>query len=223
MKIAQPAAHPSTRSLSIWGWAVAIAILAGGAADAAPVALYDSINGSSADGSDPASNATWLANQFNTDVATYQLDSVVLDFVTAPLGTIAVDIYSDVSGTPTSNLGTLTNPLVFSNGSNTFTASGILSLEASKSFWVVLRGVGSSIVDWNWTTNTPAGIGTSTNTNFSTTAGASWAGISSGTPYMMTVNATPVAVPEPSTWAMGLAGVGFAGVTALRRRRRRQG
>jgi hypothetical protein len=37
---------------------------------------------------------------------------------------------------------------------------------------------------------------------------------------MMTVNATPVAVPEPSTWAMGLAGLGFAGVTALRKRRR---
>jgi hypothetical protein len=35
---------------------------------------------------------------------------------------------------------------------------------------------------------------------------------------MMTVNA--VAVPEPSTWAMGLAGLGFAGVSALRRRRR---
>jgi hypothetical protein len=34
---------------------------------------------------------------------------------------------------------------------------------------------------------------------------------------MMTVNAVPV--PEPSTWAMGLAGLGFAGVTALRRRR----
>ena len=35
-------------------------------------------------------------------------------------------------------------------------------------------------------------------------------------------NATPVAVPEPSTWAMGLAGLAFAGVKVLRRRRRIQ-
>ncbi len=47
-----------------------------------------------------------------------------------------------------------------------------------------------------------------------------------GNPYMMTVNALNAndakvnAVPEPSTWAMGLAGLGFAGVKALRRRRR---
>ena len=46
----------------------------------------------------------------------------------------------------------------------------------------------------------------------STTAAAA------GNPFMMTVNA--VAVPEPSTWAMGLAGLGFAAVKALRRRRR---
>ena len=51
----------------------------------------------------------------------------------------------------------------------------------------------------------------------STTAAAA------GNPFMMTVasgNTVPVAVPEPSTWAMGLAGLGFAGVKALRRRRR---
>jgi hypothetical protein len=40
---------------------------------------------------------------------------------------------------------------------------------------------------------------------------------------MMTVNATPVAVPEPSTWAMGLAGLAFTGVKVFRRRRRIQG
>lgn len=209
------------RAFSIWG--IAATLLLSQAATAAPVALYDSINGSTSAGADGANNATWLANQFNTDAASYDLNSVVLNFSAAPLGTIAVDIYSDASGTPSTSLGTLTNPGSFGAGSNTFSASGIPTLASASSFWVVLRGVGASSADWLYTGDTPTGVGASTNTNFSTTAGASWAGVSSGTPYMMTVNATPVAVPEPSTWAMGLAGVAFAGVKALGRRRRIQG
>ena len=210
------------RAFSISGVAIVVAMLLGQAATAAPVALYDSINGSTVSDSDGASSGTWLANQFNTDAANYDLNSVVLDFVAAPLGTIAVDIYSDASGTPSTNLGTLTNPGSFGAGSNTFSASGIPTLAPANSFWVVLRGVGVGTVNWLYTGDTPTGVGSSTNTNFSTTSGASWAGVSTGTPYMMTINATAAsAVPEIDPASLGSALSLVLGSLAILERRRR--
>ena len=210
------------QAYSIWGAAIVAALLVGQAANAAPIALYDSINGSTSAGSDSANNGNWLANQFNTDAVSYSLNSVVLDFVAAPLGSIAVDIYSDASGTPASSLGTLTNPGSFAVGSNTFTATGIPSLASASSFWVVLRGVGASSVDWRYTSDTPTGNGSSTNSNASGNAGASWAGLTSGSPYMMTVNATPQAVPEIDPASFGSALSLVLGSIAILERRRRQ-
>lgn len=201
---------------------VVAATLLGQASLGAPIVLYDSINGSTSSGSDNANNGTWLANQFSTDIASYGLNSVVLNFVAAPLGSIAVDIYTDASGTPGSNLGTLTNPGSFGVGSNTFSATSIPTLASSSSFWVVLRGVGASSVDWMYTSDTPSGVGSSTNTNASGTAGASWAGLSSGSPYMMTVNATPSAVPEIDPASCGsVLSLVLGSLTLLERRRRR--
>lgn len=206
-------------------WAVIVAVLfLGQAATATPIALYDSITGATSAGSDGANSGTWLANLFTTDAAAYSLQSVVLDFVAAPAGTIAVDIYSDASGTPGTSLGTLTNPGSFLLGSNTFQASGIPTLASASSFWVVLRGDGVGTVDWRYTNDTPTGVGSSTNTNFSTTSGASWAGVSTGTPYMMTVNATPAsAVPEIDPASFGSALSLVLGSIAILERRRRQG
>jgi hypothetical protein len=213
-----------SRALSIWGVAIVAAMLVGQAASASPVVLYDSINGSTSAGADGANNGTWLANQFNTDGQVYSLTSVILDFTATPLGTIAVDIYSDASGTPGLSLGTLTNPGSFGAGSNTFSASGIPTLASTSSFWVLLRGVGASSVDWRFTSDTPTGVGSSTNTNFSTTAGASWAGLSAGTPYMMTINATTsAAVPEIDPASFGSALSLVLGSLSLLGRRRRQG
>ena len=213
------------RAFSIWGVAIVATMLLGQAATAAPIALYDSITGNTVSDSDSASSGTWLANQFNTDAVSYDLNSVVLNFLSAPLGTIAVDIYSDASGTPSTNLGALTNPGSFVAGTNTFSATGIPTLASSSSFWVVLRGVGGT-VNWLYTGDTPTGVGSSTNTNFSTTSGASWAGVSTGTPYMMTINATPQAVPEidPASFGSALSLVlGSLAVLERRRRRRIQG
>ena len=213
------------QALSIWGVAVVAAMVLGQAASAAPIALYDSINGSTSAGSDGANNATWLANQFNTDAASYDLNSVVLNFLAAPLGTIAVDIYSNNVDQPGAPLGTLTNPGIFGAGSNTFTASGIPTLASASSFWVVLKGIGASSVNWLYTSDTPTGVGSSMNTNFSSTAGASWAGLSSDTPYMMTVNATAAsAVPEidPASFGSALSLV-LGSLAIVERRRRIQG
>jgi len=211
------------QAFSIWG--VAAAMFVGQAATAAPIALYDSINGSTVFDSDGANNSTWLANQFNTDAASYDLNSVVLNFSTAPLGTIAVDIYSNNVDQPGAPLGTLTNPGSFGAGSNTFSASGIPTLASANSFWVVLKGIGASSVNWLYTIDTPTGVGSSMNTNFSTNAGASWAGLSSTQPYMMTVNATAAsAVPEidPASFGSALSLV-LGSLAIVERRRRIQG
>ena len=198
-----------SRALSIWGVAIVAAMLVGQAASGSPVVLYDSINGSTAFDSDPANNGSWLANQFNTDAASYTLQSVVLD--------------SDASGTPNTSLGTLTNPGSFGAGSNTFSATGIPTLATASSFWVVLRGVGSGSVSWNWTSDTPTGFGSSTNTNLSGNSGQTWGGLVSGSPYMMTINATSAAVPEIDPASFGSALSLVLGSLSLLGRRRRQG
>jgi hypothetical protein len=210
------------QAFSIWG--VAAAMFLGQATTAAPIALYDSINGSTASDSDGANNGNWLANQFNTDAASYTINSVVLDFSAAPLGTIAVDIYSDASGTPSTNLGSLTNPGSFSVGSNTFSASGIPTLASASSFWVVLRGVGAgSSAAWSWTGDTPTGVGSSVYSNVSGNGGQTWGGALANSPYMMTVNATAAsAVPEidPASFGSALSLV-LGSLSILERRRRR--
>ena len=107
-------------------------------------------------------------------------------------------------------------------GSNTFTP-GLLfpELDPAKSYWVVAKGF-CAIPQWSTAGN--SGVISpvsqqSMKTAFTSPAGSNWTtAAASGNPSMMTVNA--VAVPAPSTWAMGLAGLGFAGVKALRRRRR---
>ena len=221
--------HPSHRysrsllgRISTWGTAIVAAILIGQSASAVPI--YDSIGGSTSTGSATADINNWLANQFKTDGSTYDVNSVVLNLsaVTGIGGTINVDIFSDVSGTPGSSLGTLTNPGVFTVGSNTFTASAIPELAALSSFWVVLYSGDSGSVNWLQTGSTPGGVGSSTDTNRSTNGGLSWLGVVSGTPYMMIVDATSVTViPEidPASFGSALSLV-LGSLTLLERRRR---
>jgi hypothetical protein len=225
------AQHPSRRfsrsllgRISTWGTAIVAAILIGQSASATPI--YDSIGGSTSTGSANADINNWLANQFKTDGSTYTVNSVVLNLsALTGGGTISVDIRSDVSGTPGSSLGTLTNPGSFVVGSNTFTASALIpTLAASSSFWVVLYSGGSGSVNWLQTGSTPAGVGSSTDTNRSTNGGLSWLGVVPGTPYMMTVNATSTTVvPEIDPASFGSALSLVLGSLTLLERRRRQG
>ena len=200
----------------IWGISLIAATLFSQVTQATQAPLYDSIVRSTQGGSASANKGTWLANQFNTDGIVYQLQSVVLNFSTTPFGTIAVDIYSNAAGSPGSNLGTLTNPSGFSTGTNAFIANNISTLQADSAFWVVLRGVGDGTANWIWTSDNPTGVGDSTHSNLSLDSGATWQGTSSGTPYMMQVNATPAIIPEPSIWAIGLFALGFTAIAARR-------
>jgi hypothetical protein len=205
------------QAVLIWRVAIAAAVLVGQAASAAPVVLYDSITTNTADGSNTADVTNWLADQFVTDAETYDLTSVVLKLANTPLGSIEVDLYSNnpVGNVPGSVIGTFTNPGSLAAGDLTFTPAIPQQLLPNTSYWVVLKNSGS----WNYTNGLATGPGASQRWADGSNSGAIW-NASNGGPYMMTVNATPVAVPEPSTWAMGLAGLGFAGVTALRKRRR---
>ena len=204
------------QAFSIWRVAIAAAVLFGQVASAAPVVLYDSITANTVDGSNTADVTNWLANEFKTDSVAYDLSSVALKLASTPLGTIEVDLYSNntVGNVPGSVIGTFTNPGSLSPGDLTFTPAIPQQLLPNTSYWVVLKNSGS----WNYTNGSATGPGASQRWADGSNSGAIWTATTGG-PYMMTVNATPVAVPEPSTWAMGLAGLGFAGVTALRKRR----
>ena len=208
------------QAFSIWGVAIAAAMLVGQAASAAPVVLYDSITANTAEGSDTADVTNWIANEFKTDSVAYDLTSVVLKLASTPLGTIEVDLYSNkpAGNVPESVIGAFTNPGSLAAGDLTFTPAIPQQLLPNTSYWVVLKNSGS----WNYTNGLATGPGASQRWAEGLNQGGIW-NPTTGSPYMMTVNAAPVAVPEPSTWAMGLAGLAFTGVKVLRRRRRIQG
>jgi hypothetical protein len=189
--------------------------------------VFDSITGNTPTGSASASGSTWQAAQFILPTASiydFRLTSVVLNFANDPLGTsFQVDIYDSKrdGSEPNSKIGaSLLPPQTVVVGNNTFTPDGSFPLlSPTEEYFVVVRGVTSAV---SWSTAGPTGVispASQTSNYTAVRVGGDWVtSNASANPYMMTVNA--VAVPEPSTWAMGLAGLGFAGVTALRRRRR---
>lgn len=199
------------------------------AASASAEVIFDSINGNTATGSTTATVNGWRAAQFILPAAVgdkdkFGLGSVVLNLANNPLATdFTVEIYdSTVGSKPTSVVGQLvaTQPIVVGNN-EFFTTNSFPTLSAGLSYWLVLKG-GVSSPQWGTAGNTGLINPVSqqgANTALSTNAGSTWfLTPAANNPSMMIVNA--VAVPEPSTWAMGLAGVAFAGFKALSRRRR---
>ena len=203
------------------------------AASARAEVIFDSITGNTATGSTTATVNGWKAAQFILPAASgdnnkFGLGSVVLNLVNNPLATnFTVEIYDSTGGTskPNSRIGELvaTQPIVVGNN-EFFTTNSFPTLNAASSYWVVLKG-GASSPQWGTAGNSGLISPVSqqgTSTALTTNGGTSWfVNPAANNPSMMTVNA--VAVPEPSTWAMGLAGLAFAGVKVLRRRRRIQG
>ena len=196
--------------------------------------IFDSITGNTPTGSVSATATNWRAAQFITPDADDKitLASVVLNLATNPLGTsFEVAIYDSRRGgsEPNNRIGTaLLAPQTIVVGNNTFTPnSSFPELDTSKEYWVVVKGLTSNV---SWSTAGASGVispasQTSALTGVRQNNGDWSTSPAASNPSMMTVNAVaaPVPVPEPSTWAMGLAALGFAGVTALRRRCRRQG
>jgi hypothetical protein len=189
--------------------------------------IFDSITGNTPTGSVTANATNWKAAQFLTPEAgdSLTLTSVVLNLASNPLGTsFEVAIYDARrdGSEPKDRIGqALLAPQTIVIGNNTFTPGpSFPQLDTSKEYWVVVKGGSSEIL---WSTAGPSGVISPSSQTDALTAtrlnNGDWNSTEAfENPYMMTVNA--VAVPEPSTWAMGLAGLGFAGVSALRRRRR---
>lgn len=209
-------------------WLVAAVVTATTALAAGPGVIFDSITGNTPTGSVSASGSTWQAAQFilPASAVDFQLGSVVLNLANNPLGTsFDVDIYDSrrTGSEPNNKIGTLLPPQTIVVGNNTFTPSGTFPLlsPTEEAYWVVLKGRTSAV---SWSTAGASGVISPASqaanlTSFTLSNGDDWnSSPAAGNPYMMTVN--PVPVPEPSTWAMGLAGLGFAGLTALRRHRR---
>ena len=212
---------------------LAVALAAGTAstATAAGVSstgvIFDSITGNTPTGSVSASGSTWQAAQFILPASVYdfRLRSVVVNLANNPLGTsFQVDIYDSrrTGSEPNNKVATLLAPQTIVVGNNTFTPSGTFPLlsPTEEAYWVVVRGQTSAV---SWSTAGATGVISPASQSANLTAvrlnNGDWnSSPAASNPYMMTVNAVPV--PEPSTWAMGLAGLGFAGVSALRRRRR---
>ena len=187
--------------------------------------IFDTITGNTPTGSVTATSTNWKAAQFLTPEAgdSLTLASVVLNLASNPLGTsFEVAIYDARrdGSEPKDRVGqALRAPQTIVIGNNTFTPGpSFPKLDTSKEYWVVVKGGSSEVL---WSTAGPSGVISPSSQTDALTATrlntGDWnSSPASSNPYMMTVNA--VAVPEPSTWAMGLAGLAFAVVSALRRR-----
>jgi hypothetical protein len=231
------------RSIRIRSLGVAIVgalgcALAAGSAQTATAAgysstevVFDTITGNTPTDSVTATSTNWQAAQFLTPEAgdNITLASVVLNLASNPLGTsFEVAIYDARrdGSEPKDRVGqALLAPQTIVIGNNTFTPGpSFPKLDTSKEYWVVVKGGSSNVL---WSTAGPSGvISPSSQTDVLTATrrnNGEWNSTEAfENPSMMIVNAVadPVPVPEPSTWAMGLAGLAFAGVSALRRRRR---
>ena len=176
-------------------------------------------------------NSNWAAQSFDTNAQAWVLNAVTISSDTTNAfyntGNFFVDIY-DSSGIGNSRIpGALLGSLSgtdkpFPNGDYTYTTSGI-SLSPSSRYWLVM-GVssGTANYDLNYAEDVAAtGV-------WSYPYGGSWGGIvaessnqggswslSNYGPFLLEFDAT--AVPEPSTYAMALAGLACG---ALFRRRK---
>lgn len=221
-RFASHEARNRTGAWKTWALGLLIAALVGGVCQAAPVTLYDSISGNSSTGQTTADNASWIANQFITDAASYTVNNVVVSLLQAPQdGTVQLDLFDDNAGAPGSSIGTFTNPGAFAAGDNTFTANGIWNLASTSTYWVVLRGMGTGSAQWNYTFGTVGGVGGSDVSTRSLNSGADWNPASSGQPYMMVVNASTASnVPEIDPSSVGSVMALLTGALGLLERRR---
>ena len=201
--------------------------------EAAPLTLYTS-NNLPTQALDVATDTNWLATQFNTYGYAATIDSLVMNFPTAPsdLSSTALhlDLYSSASGVPGVQLARFTNPGAGTGNLYTFTLGSSPTLSASSSYWIVLSMTGTNTASWNATFSTPTGNSNPSNPAQFDPQSANWVNgtfsgqISWGTPdtgpYQMDVYVN--AVPEPSTWAMLIAAGSFGALSCVRRRLHRR-
>lgn len=95
-----------------------------------------------------------------------------------------------------------------------------VSLMPGETYYLLMGALGTGTFGWSYAEgNASTGPGAFANYEYSTDQGASWANFGADNPYLMEIEVRPsVAVPEPATWLMLIAGFGAVG-GAMRRRR----
>lgn len=176
----------------------------------------------SSDGTDRIGNVLWQADSFQTDNRAYTLTAATLKLSSISGGVVTVDLYSNTGvnkpGSPLVTLGT-SNPLATTLADIHFTPVGTLVLQPNTVYWVVAHSPTSA--DWGATASTAftgAGfIPPSFAFAASSNAGSTWTTqpLANG-PNQFRVQGN---TPEPGTFAF-VTGLGFAGLCALRRRRK---
>ena len=220
------------RSMLLSAWmftAVALAPLT--SAFAGSVVLSNLANATK--GSDTVNYNSWNGDSFVTDSQSWRLNSVTLDMAAGTSSTgsgyFFIAIYSDAGTEPGTVLETLTgstNP--YNAGQYTYTAAGSgLLLNPNTRYWIV-QGLSTSVSSGAGSYKTRYTGNAATTGNWSIPASGYQAYLTPGNPWDVTdfdyrkleISATVNAVPEPSTWALGLIGAGLTAVIARRRRQR---
>lgn len=236
LPISAPRFRAASRRWRILPLLAAILLLSFAArpAGAAPLVLYTDIQGEPwvDDPPIPFTATNWFANQFFSFGSPSVISSLDLSMqdVTA-LGDLQIDLYDNVHDA-TSGSDQPNAPVAsFRNESHVgdlyrFVLTSYPWLDANASYWIVASAKPASTASavWIWTTLEPSGTDpldpgqTLTQSNrWATGDGTSWS-VSSGSPYKMQIEVT--VVPEPSTWAMGAAGVALSCCMKSRRSRR---
>ena len=168
-------------------------------------------------GVETASGTNYLAASFATDSSTYSLSSVTLLLAASSSADLAeVDLYSDDGYEPASLLATISasSPSSTTLAPQQFTASG-LTLAANSTYWIVLKAVDTSSINWGWTSD-DTGAGTGFEGQWSEYLnlgnGTSYWASSSDYPLRMEVAALAEtsSIPEPKTfWLLFVVVSGF--------------
>jgi hypothetical protein len=185
--------------------------------------LLDSIIGEGPIGIDPfgpppMNGDNWRAQSFMTGGANWTSESVTLSLLSggSSTGGFTVSLYGDSGNGPGAQLGTLTGNGNPGSGLSPFT--GAIALNPDATYWIVTdvsSDHSGSVYGWMAGTGGPA-VGSTVGAGYSSDGGVTW-GVDTTSSYLMQVDATFTAAPEPSTIALGL--MGGAGYLLLFRRR----
>jgi hypothetical protein len=173
----------------------------------------------------------WPAQRFTTTSDAYVISSITVPLASeggltaGTLGLYIFDAAGSTPGTPGSQLGTAVGTISFSSltatPTNTLFGDINKTLAPLTDYFLVMKGVGlagpdsSSGFGWGYTTS-ESGVGFPSAYTGTYTNGSTWFTLDFTDPQQMRIEA--VAVPEPSTWVMGLAGIACATWASRRRR-----